>query len=83
MCGNGGHVCPKVTHVFKNCRFHQCVNDMLCQIPVLFLEKIRKRKPSNRTVDTKQLELYNRNDFRLKGKVPNGWTSANLQQTIF
>ncbi len=33
MCGNGGHLCPKVTHVFKNCLFHQCVNDMLCQIP--------------------------------------------------
>ena len=31
MCGNGGHVCPKVTHVFKNCRFYQCVNDMLRQ----------------------------------------------------
>ena len=34
MCGNGGHLCPKVTHIFKNCRFHQCVNDMLRQIPV-------------------------------------------------
>ena len=43
MCDDGGHVCPKVAHIFKNCRFHQCVNDMLCQIPDL-LCKIRKRK---------------------------------------
>ena len=28
MCGNGGHPCPKVTHIFKNCRFYQCVSDI-------------------------------------------------------
>ena len=28
MCGNGGHSCPKMTHVFKNCRFYQCVSDI-------------------------------------------------------
>ena len=36
MCDNGGHLCPKVTHIFKSCRFYQCVSNLLCQIPVSF-----------------------------------------------
>jgi len=44
MCGNGGHWCPKVTHVFKNCRFYQCVSNMLCQIPIAIAHKARKLK---------------------------------------
>ena len=47
MCGNGGHLCPKVTHTFKNCRFHQCVNDMLCQIPVTSCKNAETRRKRN------------------------------------
>ena len=38
MCDNGGHLCPKVTHIFKSCRFYQCVSNMLRQIPVSFVK---------------------------------------------
>ena len=45
MCDNDGHVCPKVTHVFKNCRFYQCVSNMLYQIPDrLLCEKTETQK---------------------------------------
>ena len=56
---------------------------MLCQIPVLFLEKMRKRKQGNRTVDTKLLGIYNRNDFRLKGKVPIRMDKRELATNYF
>ena len=45
MCVNDGHPCPKVAHIFKNCRFYQCVSNMLRQSPVSFY-KPQKLKAS-------------------------------------
>jgi len=43
MCDNGGHLCPKMTHIFKSCRFYQCVSNMLRQLPAS-VHKMRNRK---------------------------------------
>ena len=63
MCDNDGHVCPKVTHVFKNCRFYQCVSNMLCQIPIAVAYAVpnsgfRLQKTETQSKNTLFLEIW-------------------------
>ena len=65
MCGNGGHLCPKVTHIFKNCRFYQCVSNMLGQIPVFTKSRnsVKNAMKGYREINVRGLKLVKDGGF--------------------
>ena len=74
MCGNSGHLCPKVTHIFKNCRFYQCVNDMLFQVPVFVTKHGNSRKNYIDGTAGNSVSYYYVNDMRnVTLQMYSGW----------